>query len=84
MRDALARRGIMPAGMPLAEAAAYMGLSPNTFLAEVAAGNLPPPLPLKCRRKVWSRAALDAALGAGVTSEPTAEDIDAAIEAYVV
>lgn len=40
-------------------AAAYVGLSANTFDAEVAKGNFPAPVKLACKRKLWDRVALD-------------------------
>lgn len=75
-----------PATLGIAGAAAYVGLSVNTFRAEVAAGTMPPPVPLACRRKLWSRAALDRAIeGPDAASEPPAplgEQIADAIDAY--
>jgi hypothetical protein len=42
-------------------AAAYVGLSPNTFDAEVAAGTFSGPFPLtRTRRRLWDVRALDA------------------------
>lgn len=82
----LVRRGIQPGGLSLAEAAAYVGVSPNTFLREVRAGTLPGPLPLKARRRVWSRDALARAVGAADTSPKPdlGEEIDRAIDEYAV
>lgn len=54
VRERLAARGILPGALPLEEAAAYVGLSVNTFLVEVAAGTMPAPLPLKARRKLYA------------------------------
>ena len=85
-REELGRQGIKPGGLSLAEAAAFVGLSPNTFLREVKAGTLPAPLPLVSSRKVWSRAALARATGAD--DNPAGVDlsyeIDKAIEDYAV
>lgn len=81
----LARRGIAPVALSRDEAAAYLGLSPGTFAREVAAGTLPPPIPLAGRRRLWSRAALDrAAAGPDARPEPADEPaaIAAAIDAY--
>ncbi len=58
----LARAGIQRRGLRLEEAAAYAGLSPRAFLDEVGAGNMPRPLRLKLRRRVWDRLALDRAI----------------------
>lgn len=51
-----------PAVLSRREAAAYVRLGVRTFARQVAAGRLPPPLDLTCRRKLWSRAALDRAI----------------------
>ena len=40
-------------------AAAYVGLSPNSFDAEVSNGTFPAPVSLSCRRRLWDRVALD-------------------------
>ena len=84
MRETLSRRGIAPATLSRAEAAAYVGLSLNAFLAEVAAGNLPKPLPLKCRRKLFSRADLDRVLGKSDPAANVEQEIAAAIDGYEV
>jgi len=45
------------------QAAAYVGLSPNAFDAEVAAGTFPGHYPLtRIRRRLWDRRALDDAM----------------------
>lgn len=62
VRAKLARLGITPRGMALDEAAGYCDMSEKAFLAEVAAGRLPGPLPFGCERRIWDRHALDAAL----------------------
>ena len=49
-----------PRGLSASEAAAYVGVSEDTFKAEVRAGNLPQPVRLG-RRTVWDRVALDRA-----------------------
>jgi predicted DNA-binding transcriptional regulator AlpA len=84
LRQALCAAGVPPAGLSLPEAAAYVGLSPNTFLAEVMAGTLPPSIPLTKRRRLWSRAALDAAVGGRSNAAPIPLDdkIKAAIDDY--
>lgn len=75
--------GVEPATLKLADAAAYVSLSPNTFLREVAAGTMPPPVPLASRRKLWSRAALDARVGGRKAApDPIERQIDEAIERY--
>lgn len=52
-----------PRLLPRDQAAAYSGLSPNAFDAEVAAGTFPGPYPLQVtRRSLWDRKALDAAM----------------------
>jgi hypothetical protein len=51
-----------PAGLSRVEAAAYVGVSPVAFDALVAAGLMPPPLPLGIRRRVWNVRVLDSAL----------------------
>jgi predicted DNA-binding transcriptional regulator AlpA len=54
------RAAIVPRGLSAAEAAAYVGVSEPTFLDDVAAGRLPPPLRFG-RRRVWDKAAIDRA-----------------------
>lgn len=47
------------------QAAAYVGLSPNAFDSEVAAGTFPKPFPLRrTRRLLWDVKALDVAIEA--------------------
>ena len=73
----------MPATLSRMEAAAYTGLSPNTFDAEVAAGHYPQPLPHKARRKLWSKAALDRVINPEQPAPVTVdEDINKAIDNY--
>lgn len=48
-----------PRGLCLEEAAAYVGVSPNTFAEEVKNRRLPEPLRLG-RRRIWDKKALDA------------------------
>jgi predicted DNA-binding transcriptional regulator AlpA len=83
-REDLTRRGIAPDGLSLPEAAAFIGLSVNTFLREVEAGTLPPPLPLKSRRRIWSRAALARASATDDTPPEVdlTDEIDKAIDEY--
>lgn len=85
-RERLRAAGIEPATLSTAEAAGYTGLSVGTFLAEVKAGTLPSPLPFKARRKLFSRAALDRALGSADAPRPdqVEQDISQAIDNYAV
>lgn len=62
IREKLAAAGIPSRGLSTGEAAAYVGLSERSFLAEVQAGRYPNALPLKTDRLVWDRRALDIAL----------------------
>lgn len=56
-------------------AAAYVGLSPNTFDQEVRAGTFPGPFPLtKTRRRLWDVRALDAALDRAMGIKTGADD----------
>lgn len=86
LRENMSRRGIAPATLNLAEAAAYVGLSVNTFRKEIVAGTMPAPLPLKSGRKLFSRAALDRATGSQQTAPQVSQEqeIAAAIDAYDV
>ena len=59
---AAARLVRAPAGLSRSEAAAYVGVSPVAFDALVASGLMPPPLPLRIRRRVWNVRALDLVL----------------------
>lgn len=52
-----------PRGLRAEQAAAYVGVSPDTFRAEVKAGRMPAPIRLG-RRVVWDRCALDKAFDA--------------------
>jgi len=54
--------GLKPLALAADEAAALCDLSQTQFLKEVAAGNLPPPLRLLCKRKLWSQQALERAI----------------------
>lgn len=82
-RARLARAGIAPRGLPLDEAAAYVNLSANAFLAEVAAGTYPGPVSHKASSLTWDRRALDLALDrlSGITGagEPPPAHVTAAM-----
>lgn len=86
VRDDMGRRGIPSGTFSLGEAAAFVGVSPNTFLNEVEAGTLPRPLPLKSKRRLWSRSALARAIGSEDTASEgdVSEEIDKAIDEYAV
>jgi predicted DNA-binding transcriptional regulator AlpA len=56
----LAALGLAPGCLSLAEAAAYVRVSPRTFERQVKAGVAPQPVRWKSRRRVWSRTTLDA------------------------
>ncbi len=75
-REELVRQGMQPATLPLAEAAAYVGLSPQTFLTEVKAGFMPQPLPLRSRRKLWAVAALSRACGSSSSDVKSSDGMD--------
>jgi predicted DNA-binding transcriptional regulator AlpA len=66
-----------PRGLSLAQAAAYVGLSPNTFKFHVDAGKYPQPASVG-RRKLWDRKALDLALDkvSGLSAESTGANDD--------
>lgn len=74
-RERLAAIGIAPRGLDLDLAAAYVGLSAPSFLAQVEAGRLPPPTS-HGRRRVWDRVALDRAMDrlSGLPSTRAAPD----------
>jgi predicted DNA-binding transcriptional regulator AlpA len=46
--------GLAPLGLSEKEAAAFLGVSANTFSAMVQSGDMPPPRAVK-GRKIWSR-----------------------------
>jgi predicted DNA-binding transcriptional regulator AlpA len=53
------------------QAAAYCGLSANSFMAEVEAGTFPGPVALSTtRRRLWDRLGLDRALDSRLTGAP--------------
>lgn len=53
-----------PALLGAEQAAAYCGISRNTFELLVDKGRFPGPVKLPIRRKLWQRTALDSAVGA--------------------
>ncbi len=53
--------GAWPRGLGCEQAAAYAGVSPNTFLAEVKKGLWPNPEE-RGHRRIWDRLAIDEAL----------------------
>jgi excisionase family DNA binding protein len=59
-------------GLSRDQAAAYLGIGRSHFAVLVKAGRLPAPLPGLGRRRVWSRAALDAVLAGRDVSEISA------------
>jgi predicted DNA-binding transcriptional regulator AlpA len=54
-----------PGLLSVEQGAAFCSLSRNTFLSLVKRGKLPAPVKLPVRRKLWSRAALEAAFTEG-------------------
>lgn len=54
-----------PGLLGVAQAAAFCSLSKGTFMALVKRGKMPSPVKLPVRRKLWSRAALEAAFMEG-------------------
>jgi predicted DNA-binding transcriptional regulator AlpA len=60
-----------PRGLPVEEAARYIGLSVSTLRAEVIAGRAPKPIRLTRRRLVWLREDLDAYLDRAAGRSPT-------------
>ena len=83
IRERLAGRGITPATLSLEEAAAYVGMSKQTFLKEVRAGTMPLPLPLKGRRKLFSLAALDQRVNPlQAPQRSTRDEIEEAVDSY--
>jgi predicted DNA-binding transcriptional regulator AlpA len=61
-RSRIVQIGLKPLALNALEAAALCGLSQSLFLKEVAAGNLPAPVRLTGKRKVWSLRALESAI----------------------
>jgi predicted DNA-binding transcriptional regulator AlpA len=54
---------LTPRGLSRAQAAEYVGVSPNTFDQMVSEGTLPSAIDLPShRRKIWDKLALDAVL----------------------
>jgi excisionase family DNA binding protein len=76
----LVEAGIQPRGLSLQQAAAYLSVSIPTFRALVASGRIPDAMPGMGKRRIWDRAAIDAALGG--TREAPSDDrrIDDALE----
>jgi hypothetical protein len=65
LKARLAGSGLSPRLLEAHEAAAYCGLSPNQFRAEVRAGTLPGPVKgLKCKYPRWDISELDRAIDA--------------------
>jgi predicted DNA-binding transcriptional regulator AlpA len=54
-----------PELLSIREAAAYCGMSPDSFALCVARGRFPPAVDLPIRRRLWQRSALDAAISKG-------------------
>jgi hypothetical protein len=75
-RSRLVQIGLQPLALNALEAAALCGLSPAQFLKEVAAGNLPGPVRLICKRKLWSLRALESAINGHDGGKTGAADTD--------
>jgi hypothetical protein len=75
-RSRLVRIGLQPLVLDALEAAALCGLSPTQFVKEVAARNLPGPVRLNCKRKVWSLRALESAINGHGGRKSSAADTD--------
>jgi hypothetical protein len=75
-RSRLVQIGLKPLALGADEAAALCGLSQAQFLKEVGAGNLPPPLRLLCKRRLWSLRALESAINGYDRGETAAADTD--------
>lgn len=58
-----------PRRLSRAQAAIYVGLSPTSFDAEVAAGRMPHPID-RGRRKLWDRVAIDRVLDSEIGINP--------------
>ena len=69
--------GAWPRGLKLEWAAAYRGVSPNTFLAEVEAGIMPKP-EKSGRRNIWDISKVNKAMDRRVEPEgdPLMEALD--------
>ena len=76
-RERLVRAGIVPRGMSVDEAAAYVGMSTNRFKRLVQEGRYPGPMPGTSGR-VWDRKAIDAAID-GAKVQRNDDDIEAAL-----
>jgi hypothetical protein len=78
-RSRLVQIGLKPLALSADEAAALCGLSQAQFLKEVGAGNLPPPVRLLCKRKLWSLRALESAInghvGTAADADPLMQEI---------
>lgn len=69
--------------LAIEDAAAYVGLSPNTFMAEVRAGTFPGPFPLtRTRRRLWDVKALDAAMDRAMGAKVRDDDWEASKRAW--
>jgi hypothetical protein len=79
-RSRLVQIGLKPLALCAGEAAALCGLSQAQFLKEVGAGNLPQPLRLLCKRKLWSLRALESAINGHGDSDTVVADIDPLME----
>lgn len=94
-REQLVRLGLRPRGIPLDLAAAYVGLSPQLFLAEIERGVYPRPSRHgqaehdRHKRCVWDVAALDRAmdrlsgLPTGAPASPGLDDVHADMMAAI-
>jgi predicted DNA-binding transcriptional regulator AlpA len=58
-----------PALLSVDQAAAYCGMTHDSFAACVEAGYFPKPVNLPIKRRLWSRAAIDAALVQAASEE---------------
>src|SRR5262245_37637464 len=75
-RSRLVQIGLKPLALDALEAAALCGLSEAQFRKEVEAGNLPPPVHLASKRKVWSLRLLESAINGGDGGKTPAADTD--------